>query len=340
MEMGSLEKAAAILVCLGVEKAAQVFSLLSFEEVQVLATQMAHTGRINDALRRELLTELRDHANSPAMLLASAGGLEFVHRLLAQTFGDERAATVLDQLTHQKGSRPFSILRTVDARRILDILASEHPSVIALVVYYLPREKAGQLLSGLVDEIRHDVVMRLVNLQSPSPQMVSRLEELLAERLADTISGNESREREFGSVTGARALVEILGRVDPTVERRVYEFLQERDPALAEEVRKSMFVFEDLNKLDQRTLQPVLRELTSQELALAMKGASEDLRRLVLSNVSSNTAKSIQEELELLGPVRVSQVEEAQQKVVATVRRLAETGIINLSQSEQEEMIN
>jgi len=273
------------------------------------------------------------------MLLSTSGGMEFVHRLLAQTFGAERAGTVLEQLTQRRGTRPFAILKTVEARRILDVIAPEHPCIIALVLYYLPRDKAAQILSSLVEDVRHEVVMRLVNMQMPNPQMVSRLEELLAEKLADSMVGGEDRDHDFGNVTGARTLVEILGRVDPVVEKRIYSFLQEHDPALAEEVHKSMFVFEDIMRLDQRVLQLVLRELSSQEVAFALKGAAEELKALIFSNVSENSARTICEELELMGPVRASQVEEARQKVVATVRALAEAGTINLAETEAEEMI-
>jgi flagellar motor switch protein FliG len=331
----SLEKAAALLVCLGVEKAAQVLGHLSYDEVQMLASQMAHTRRIPRETKLELIGELRERYKT-AEMESSVGGINFVERLLSQTFGEERAAMVMEQLTQRKGRRPFSSLRAAEAHRILDIIATEHPSVIALVMYYLPRDKAAQVLAGLPVDVRHEVVMRLVSLQQPMPHVVARLEQLLSQKLSDARSDDEEGERDFGAVTGARTLVEILGRADPNVEERVYEFLQERDPALAEEVRKSMFVFADIANLDTRALQLVLRELSSQELALALKSAGDDLRELVFGNVSENFAKTLREELELLGPVRVSQIEQAQQKVVATVRSLAEQGVITIVREEEE----
>lgn len=334
----NIQKAAGILVCLGIERAAQVLAHLSYDEVQLLASQMAHTGRINGPLREELLGELQRRYASESFLESASGGLPFVQRLLAQIFGDERAALVLEQLAEQKTARPFSTLRSVDAHRILDLIASEHPSIIALVLYYLPREKAAVVMAGLADNVRHEVVMRLVSLQTPIPHMVARLEHLLAQRLSDA-TGEEDSDRDVGSVTGSRALVEILGRADPSVERRVYEFLQERDPALAEEVRKSMFVFEDIARLDPRDLQKVLREISSRDIALALKTAADELKELVFTNVSENVSKTIKEELEYIGSVRVSQVEEAQQKVVSTVRHMAEEGTISMRPADDEELV-
>lgn len=334
----NVEKAAAFLVSLGIDRAAAVLSHLDYEEVQVIARQMAHIRKIPGEQRRVLLEELQQRCGSVG-IGAADGGYSFLQRLLAETFGEERAMLVLDQLSQTKAMRPFSSLRAVDPHRILDILAGENPGVIALVLYYLPRDKSAQVLAGLPDALRHEVVMRMVNLKTPQQQIVARLEQILSQKLSDTRGDDEDGERDIGTVTGARALVEILGRADPNVERRVYEFLQERDPVLAEEVRKSMFVFEDVSRLDARSMQLVLRELSSQEIALSLKSATEEIRNLVFSNVSENAAKSIREELELLGPVRVSQVEEAQQKVVSTVRRMVDAGTITLQLGEEEELI-
>ncbi|MHB9130787.1 MAG: flagellar motor switch protein FliG [Armatimonadota bacterium] len=334
----NVEKAAAMLVCLGVDKAAQVLSHLSHEEVQRLANQMAHLGPISHDSRDEILEDLAQRYRK-ARRSVDSGGMEFVRRLLAETFGEERAALVIEQLTVANASRPFSSLRKVDTRRILDVISSEHPSVIALVMYYLQRDKAAQVMAGLPEDIRHEVVMRLVALQSPMPQMVARLESLLSQKISETRGDDDEGDCDVGTVSGARSLVEILGRADPNVEQGVYEFLQQHDPELAEEVRKSMFVFDDIARLDQRALQLLLRELSSQEIALAMKSAADQFRSLVYANVSENSAKTIKEELDLLGPVRVSVVEEAQQKMIAAARRLADSGIISLRPTDEEAMV-
>ncbi|HEX2949680.1 MAG TPA: flagellar motor switch protein FliG [Armatimonadota bacterium] len=337
--MTNLEKAAGMLVCLGVEKSSQVLAHLSYQEVQLLANQMSHTGRIAPTLRHELIGELKERYRRAEEIASAAGGMDFVHSVLSQTFGEERAALVLEQLAQPKTARPFNTLRNADAHRILDILASEHPGVIALVLYYLPREKAAQVLAGLPINTRHEVVMRLINLQTPVPTMVARLEQLLTQKLTDLRGFDEDGDRDYETASGARTVVEILARAHPTVEKRVYEFLQERDPALAEEVRKSMFVFEDIAKLEPRALQMVLRELSSQEIAVSLKGAAEELQSLVFANVSDNFSKSIKEELEYMGPIRVSEVEETQQKVVSIVRRLSEDGTITLNVGEEAEMM-
>ena len=340
MALSNLEKAAGILVCMGIERSAQVLAHMSSEEVQLLADQMAHFGRITGDMRRELILDFQDRYNSTHNESAS-GGLPFVQRLLSELFGEERAGLVLEQLSQAKsgGGRPFRSLRSVDAHRILDVIGGEHPSVIALVLYYLPREKAATILSGLPDHIRQETVLRLVNVQTPVPQLVSRLEQLMAQNLSDAHSVEVDSDRDFGKLTGARVLVEILGKTHPGVEKRVYQFLQEREPGLAEEVRKSMFVFEDIARLDARSLQMVLREVSAQETAMSLKNVPDELRNLIYANVSSNVAAMIAEELELLGPVRLSQVEEAQQNVVATVRRLIEEGVVTLGRADEADIL-
>lgn len=339
VQLNGLEKAASVLVCMGVERSAQVMAHMSNDEVKLLAEQMARIGRISGDTRRQLLTDFQDRYNR-GYYDAAIGGLPFVQRLLSELFGEERASFVMDQLTQSRGGgRPFRSLRVVDASRLLTALVSEHPGVIALVLYYLPRDKAGQILVGLPDAIRQETVMRLVNLQAPVPQVVTRLEQLLAQKLSDLHSAEAVTERESGKLAGTRALVEILGKSHPGVEKSVYQFLLEREPDVANEVRKSMFVFEDITRLDSRSQQLLWREVSVQEAALALKNAPESLRTLVYNHVSSNVAAMITEELELLGPVRTSQVETAQQNVVATVRRLIEEGTITLNAPDSEESL-
>ncbi len=336
--MDNLSKAAAMLVCLGVDKSAQVLSHLSPQEVQLIADQMAQIGRITMHTRGELVNDLLDRYGR-AEVEDSVGGLDFVHRLLSQLFGEERASMVLEQLSQSASARPFRRLRNVEAHRLLEVLSHEHPAVIALVLYYLPRERAGQVIAGLSDTTRQDVVMRLVNLSTPMPQMVARLEQLLLQKLSDSRGSEEGAEQGLDRITGARALVEIMSRSNPAIERRVYEFLQEKDPALAEEVRKTMFVFEDLLRLDPRDVQVILRQLTAHDLAVSLKNAGDEMRALIFNNVSENFAKTIREELELLGPTRLSQVEEAQQLVVEAARRMAEEGTVQLWASEESDMV-
>lgn len=336
--MDNLSKAAAMLVCMGIDKSAQVLAHLSPQEVQLLADQMTQIGRISNEARSELITDLLDRYGR-AQLEDSVGGMDFVHRLLAQLFGEERASLVLEQLSQNTSSRPFKRLRNVEAHRLLEVLSHEHPAVIALVLYYIPRERAAQVIAGLSDATRQEVVMRMVHLSTPMPQMVSRLEQLLLQKLSDSRGSEEGSEQGFDRITGARALVEIMSRSNPAIERRVYEFLQEKDPALAEEVRKTMFVFEDLQRLDPRDVQVILRQITAHDMALSLKNAEDDMRNLVFNNVSENFAKTIREELELLGPTRLSQVEEAQQLVVEAARRLAEEGTVHLWAGDDADMM-
>ncbi|MHB0938365.1 MAG: flagellar motor switch protein FliG [Armatimonadota bacterium] len=332
----NMEKAAGMLICMGIDKAAQVLSFLSQDEVQMLANQITRLGRISTETRRELIIELKERYRTGGWSI-DPGGLDYVRKLLSETFDPERAEMLIEQLMQSNTSRPFASLRRVDARRIMDVISNEHPSIVALVLYYLPREKAAQVVCGLPEGLRNEAVMRLVNMQTPVPHMVAHLEQLILQRLSENHGDNEDEDLDVGNVTGARTLVEILGRTDSKVEHGVYNYLQERNPDLAEEVRKSMFVFEDLTRLSPRSLQTLLRELSPQELALAMKKSTEELKEAVFGNVSENAAKMIREEQEMMGPVRLSMVDEAQQKVVSTARRLADEGTIELVSGDKEE---
>jgi flagellar motor switch protein FliG len=326
-----------MLVCMGVEQSSRVMAHLSNEEMHVVVQEIITLGPISRESRRECVTELNVRYSTDEVESA-VGDLSFVERVLGQVLGPDRAALIMEEITREN-KQPFGALRNEEPHVLLDILSGEHASVIALVIYYLPQEAAAQVLSGLSDALRNDVVMRLVSLQSPMPQMVARLEQLLAQKLQDSRTPDDGASRDLGAIAGSRALIEIMGHVDPKVERRIYEFLQLRAPALAEEVRNSMFIFEDILRLEQRVVQLVLRELTPQDLAVALKGMGDEYRTLVYGNVSENMSKLVREEAELMGPVRVSQVEQAQQKVIAIIRRMSDEGVIDLRPGEEEEMI-
>lgn len=317
-----LKKAAEILMCLGQQTAKEVLAYLPEEDARAILPHLMQQPPISQESRGVLLDELRTR---------------YTHHDLRELSGP--IAKLDSGRPARSTGEPFETLRDVDANRLLEVVANEPPNIIVLLLYYLPRDKAAAVLSGLTDAVRSEAVMRLANLRTPTPLMVSRLEHLITQKLSDASDDPESSEREIEEVTGARTLVEILGLANPSVERRVYEFLQEKDPALAEDVRKQMFVFEDIVHLDARSLQIVLRELTAQELALSLKGATPQLRDSILSNVSDNFGKAIQEEFDLLGPVRLSTVEEAQQSLAAAVRRLVEEGTITIRRNDDDDVL-
>ena len=225
----NIDKAAATLVCLGLEKSSQVLSHLSLDEVEVLSSSMARVGRISEEAKKELISGLLERYQS-AGFDETTGDLTFVRRLLTETFGETRAMMTMELLSQPKAARPLESLQLIDAQRILSVLSGEHPSIIAVVLYYLPRDKAAYVLSGLPDTVRLDVVIRLANLKPPVPHMVVRLEQLINKRLAETRGEQQTEDdRELSGATGARTIVEILSRTGSSIERRVYEYLQERD---------------------------------------------------------------------------------------------------------------
>ena len=329
VQMKNVDKAAGMLMCLGVDKAAQVLAHLTQEEIQQLMGKIAKMQRLNSALRDDLLVELHERYER-GVAEETVGGIDYVQKLLTEAFDEERAGVFLEQLQPTKAARPFNGLRNADARRIVDVIANEHPRIIALVLYYLPREKAVQVMAGLPKPVRQEAVLRLVNIQPAAPHMIASLEQMLMQRLAEMHSDAQDETVDTGKVTGTDILVDIITRSEHSVERDIYTFLQERDPELAEEVRRAIFVFEDIGRLEPRALQLVLRELSSQEIALALKTAADELKEMIFENVSENASKMIKEELEMLGRVRVSVVEEAQQKMIDATRRLADAGTIEL----------
>jgi flagellar motor switch protein FliG len=339
-----LEKVAALLSCLGDAVAQEVLAYLDPPTAVAVAERLGQLPPLPPESQTTLLAEfMTSYARAAILPLPAAPAPASIAAAppapgvpTAPTHGAP-AAPGNPESPHS--AVPFAALFDIDPHRLLEAVAMEPGSVIALLLYFLPREQAGILLSGLTDATRQEVVLRLANIQTPTPQVVARLERLLLERLNETTDVENEASRDLGAMTGARALVEILGRSTPDVEARVFEFLQDHDPALADEVRKQMFVFEDIVTLDGRSLQILLREMSPQELALSLKGTTPELQSCVFGNVSENFAKSIQEEAELMGAVRMSLVEEARAKLVATLRRLVEEGTITIASSQSEELV-
>jgi flagellar motor switch protein FliG len=339
-----LEKVAALLSCFGDAVAQEVLAHLDPAVAVEVAERLGQIGPPSPETQAALMSEFMTGYTRAAMLPLTAAAPAALAP--AATHGSPAApaaatseAPAAATASEHHGNAPFAALFDIDPHRLLEAVAMEPPSIIALLLYFLPREQSGIILSGLTDTTRQDVVLRLANIQQPTPQVVARLERLLLERLHETTDVETDASSTVGAMTGARALVEILGRSTPEVEARIFEFLQDHDPALAEEVRKQMFVFEDLVTLDGRSLQILLREMSPQELALALKGTDAALQNCVFSNVSENFAKSIKEETELLGAVRMSMVEEARAKVIATLRRLVEEGTITIARADAEELV-
>ncbi|QIA28216.1 flagellar motor switch protein FliG [Thermaerobacter sp. PB12/4term] len=331
-DLSPRRKAAILMISLGPELAARVFRYLREEEIEQLTLEIANTDRVAPEQRLAVLEECRDLALAHAYI--AQGGIDYARELLVQALGHQRAAEVINRLTSTLQVRPFEFVRRADPLQILNFIQQEHPQTIALILAYLHPEQAAVVLSGLPPERRADVARRLALMERTSPELIREVERVLERKLSSVLG-------EEGTVAGGlQAVVQVLNNVDRGTERSIMEVLEVTDPELAEEIKKRMFVFEDIVLLDDRSLQRVLREVDlNEDLPLALKAVSEDVKQKIFRNLSQRAVEILQENLSYLGPVRLRDVEEAQQKIVNIIRRLEEEGEIVIARGGQDEVV-
>ena len=329
--MSGRQKAAILLVSLGADASAAVFKHLRQEEIDELTLEIAGIGHINPDRKQAVVEEFYETAVAQEYI--AEGGLEYARQVLEKALGDERANEVMNRLSSSIQVSPFEFLRRTDASQILNVIASEHPQTVALILAYLPADTAAQVVSALPESQQADVAMRIALMDRTAPEVIREIERVLERKLSSVIN------QDFTSAGGLRSLVDLLNQVDRGTERTILETLDEQNPELADEVRRMMFLFEDVTMLDDRSIQQVLREVDSKELAVALKGTSGEVQDAVFRNMSERAAQNIREDLEFMGPVRVKDVEDAQQKVVAVIRRLEEAGTIVIVRGGEEQLV-
>jgi flagellar motor switch protein FliG len=320
MSLSGSQKAALVLLQLGREQTAAVLSSMGDDEVEALMSEIARMGRVPDEMMTEVMEEFVG-ATSPSV---PTGGMGFVRDVLARGLPQNRAEALLERI--QDPVQPFSFIIGADRRQVVTFLAEEHPQTIALVLIHLPAGTAADLLAQLPMSLQGEVAKRVVTLERPSPQVVEVVEAELEKRLASM-----SRGRSSAPGGGIAPLVNILNRADPSTENRVLTSLDALAPELGQEVRRHMFVFADIVKLDDRAVQAVMREVLTADLALALKGATEEVRDKIMHNLSERASQNLAEEIELLGPVRAQQVEQARDVIITAIRALEEAGTIVVS---------
>ncbi len=331
-ELSGAQKAAVLLVQLGKEKSAAVLKSLRESEVEEVLNEIARLKGVP--------TETVDAVFEEFQTLASArryyaqGGMDFAREVLEATLGSDRAKELLERMKASLVEMPFEFLRRADARQVLSFLQDEHPQTVALVVAHMRADQAAIVISGMPDELQADVAHRVAVMETTSPDVVRRVEAILERKLSSVLQSTDA-----SAAGGLKPLVDIINHADRATERLILEGLERRDPALAEEVRSQMFMFEDITTLDDRSVQLVLRSVDSKELATALKGVSQDVRGKIMANVSERAAANLADEIDLLGPVRLSTVEEAQAKIIATIRSLEESGQILLSRGDRDEFV-
>ncbi len=322
-------KAAMVLVHLGPERAGKVLKNMRESEIEDLMAEVARLGDVDPKAMEKTLVEFRDMAS--AQMYFAKGGMSFAREMLEQTLGKEKAKEIVDRLTLTTMELPFEFLRAADPRQILTFLQEEHPQTIALVLAHLTPDQSALVMSGLPEAAQGEVASRIAMMDRTSPEVIRQVETVLERKSSTLLQPSES-----SNAGGVQPLVEILNRSDRTTEKLILENLARTNPELADEVRNRMFVFEDITVLEDKSVQLVLREIDSKELAIALKGVNETVADKVMRNMSERAALTLKEEIELLGPTRLKQVEEAQGNIVKAIRKLEEAGQITVSRGGEE----
>lgn len=332
LEMSGLRKAAILMVQLGRDRAAKVFTMLPDAMVELLTAEIVRLREVNSEEAASVIEEAHTLLNSHD--LAARGGLDLARSLLADGLGAERADEIMERLGASLAELPFENMRKADARQLVTFLADEHPQTIALVLAHLSPAQSAMVLSTFEQEKSAEIAQRIALMERASPEVIRLIERELDRRMSTMIGAQE-----LSAVGGLPPLVAIINRADRGTERTILEGLEALSPELAEQVRAQMFIFEDVVTLDDKAIQMVLRSIETATLSLALKGTSSAVREKIMRNLSTRAAENLAEEIELLGPKRLSEVEEAQAKVVTEIRNLEQSGQIMIMRGGDEALV-
>lgn len=330
-ELSGRQKAAILLIALGPEVSAQIFKQLRDDEVEQLTLEIARFRQVTPETKAIVMEEF--HQMAMANEFISQGGIHYAREILEKALGSQKAADVINRLTSTLHLRPFDFARKADPSQILSFIQNESPQMIALVLSYLEPDKAAFILSSLSEEKQTDVARRIALMESASPEVISQVERVLEQKLTATTV------EDYSATGGVDNIVAILNGVDRGTEKTILDALAIEDASLADEIKQKMFVFEDIVNLDNRTIQRVIREVENQDLQLALKASSDPVKDIIFQNMSTRMAETFREEIEYMGPVRLRDVEEAQGRIVAIIRRLEESGEIIISRGGGDEVV-
>jgi len=325
------QKVAILLVALGPASAASVFQQLSSDEVENLTLDISRTGKVSPETKAEVIEEF--HNLCLAQEYIAEGGVDAAKQVLQAAFGADEAQAIIGRVLQAMQVMPFDFIKRADASQVITFIQNEHPQTIALILAYLPASQAANIISGLPHELRAEVARRIAILDKTPPEVIREVERVLERKLSAVVA------TDFSQAGGVRSLVEVLNWVDRSTEKTILESLSENNPEIAEEVKKLMFVFEDITSLDDRAIQQVLKEVDTKELGLALKGVGDNVQARLFKNMSERAAAMLKEDMEFMGPVRLKAVEEAQQRIVNVIRKLEEAGEIIVSRGGGEAMV-
>ncbi|MBS8263458.1 flagellar motor switch protein FliG [Mesobacillus boroniphilus] len=330
-ELTGKQKAAILLISLGPDVSASVYKHLSEEEIEKLTLEISGVKKVDSLAKEEILEEF--HNIALAQDYITQGGIGYAKTVLEKALGTDQAAVIINRLTSSLQVRPFDFARKADAGQILNFIQNEHPQTIALILSYLDSAQAGQILSELPQEVQADIARRIAVMDSTSPEIINEVEQILERKLSATVT------QDYTQTGGIEAVVDVLNGVDRATERTILDALEIQDPELAEEIKKRMFVFEDIVTLDNRAIQRVIRDCENEDLMLALKVSSDEVKEIVFKNMSKRMVETFQDEMEFMGPVRLRDVEEAQSRIVAIIRRLEEAGEIVIARGGGDDII-
>ncbi len=329
--MSGIQKAAILLISLGPEKSSTIFKHLKEDEIEQLTLEIANTRSVSPQTKEEIINEFYEVCLAQQYI--AEGGIGYAKELLEKALGAEKAMAVISKLTSSLQVRPFEFIRKTEPVQLLNFIQDEHPQTIALILSYLSAQQSAQVISALPPEKQADVAKRIAQMDRTSPDVIKEVERVLERKLASLVN------QDYTIIGGVDAIVEILNSVDRGTEKHIVESLEMEEPELADEIRRKMFVFEDILLLDDRTVQRVLRDVENSDLSIALKSANEDVKNLIFNNLSKRLATMIQEDMEFMGPVRMKDVEEAQQKIVNVIRKLEDAGEIVIARGGGDELV-
>ena len=330
-DISGTQKAAILLITLGPERSAGIFKHLKEEEIEELTLEIANTRTVGPDVKEAILEEF--YGVCLAQQYIAEGGIGYAKELLEKSLGQEKAMDVIGRLTASLQVKPFEFVRKTDPSQLINFIQDEHPQTIALILSYLSPQQAAQILSSLAPDRQADVAKRIAVMDRTSPDVIKEVEGILEQKLASLVN------QDYTIIGGVDSVVEILNSVDRGTEKHIMESLEIEEPELADEIRKKMFVFEDILLLDDRSIQRVLRDVDNNDLGIALKGANEQVQNAVFNNLSKRLATMIKEDMEFMGPVRMKDVEEAQQKIVNIIRKLEDSGEIVISRGGGDEIV-
>ncbi|MCB6609776.1 flagellar motor switch protein FliG [[Clostridium] symbiosum] len=329
--MNPAEKAAAVISIIGAETASEVFKYLNDGEIEQISIELARLPRLNDAEIEDISKEFYECCVTQKVI--SEGGKDYAKEVLEKAFGQQQARNLMDRVTKALKTKSFGFIRKVDYKSLMSVVQNEHPQTLAMILSYATPEQASRIIINLPRETQIDVVERVANMDRAYPAAVKIVEDVVRRKIGS------SESEEAMEVGGLNYIADVMNHVDRSTERDIFDELNIKNPQLAENVRKLMFVFEDIAYLDPLSIQRFIRDIDSKDIAVALKVANKEVTNAIFSNMSNRMRESIQTDMEYLRNIRMSDVEEAQQRIVGTIRRLEEDGEIVISKDGKDEII-